>query len=326
MMSRRRAVLAGFLGVLTLPSAGAHAEPPVVPPPAEQPGPGPDADARRKDEARDHFQRGIALFDDESWDAAFVEFTRARKLFPTRAATKNAAVCLRLLKRYEEALDMFEELIAFPNLNKEDRELSEHEITALRRLVGTIEIAGVEPGASVLIDRRVRGTTPLKPVRVVVGTHEVRVVREGFEPYATRIRVAGNESVRVTPQLVRLGTQMTPPPPVAPIVKQRDLLTPAAIMLGLGGASLGVGAVFGGLTLSKASAIHDHCVDDICPIAQLPAAQSARTLATTSTVGFVIGGVLATTGITLLVLHTRARAVSTSMVLGPSSLLVQGAF
>ncbi|APR74725.1 Hypothetical protein A7982_00071 [Minicystis rosea] len=323
-LSRPRAALAGlFVALVALATPSARAQ--SAAPPATKAQKSNASEAQRKDEARDHFQRGIALFDEESWDAAFVEFERARALYPSRAATKNAALCLRLMKRYEEALATFEDLVAMPNLTKEDQELGEKEIIALRRLVGTIEVASAEPNATVLVDRRVRGKTPLARVRVAVGTHEVRVVKDGFEPYATRIYVPGGESVRVSPLFVRPGMQATPVP-AAPPVKQRDLLTPAAITLGLGGLSLGVGAVFGGLTVGKVSAIRDHCASDVCPKTQLAASQSARTMATTSTIGFVVGGALATTGLTLLVLRSVTRKSSASVVIGPTSVLAQGAF
>ncbi|HYQ17557.1 MAG TPA: hypothetical protein VEQ58_17410, partial [Polyangiaceae bacterium] len=70
-----------------------------------------DAD-KRKEEAKLRFQRGLELVQNESWDAALAEFLASRKLFPTRVALKNAALSLRQLKRYVEALAMYTELLA----------------------------------------------------------------------------------------------------------------------------------------------------------------------------------------------------------------------
>src|SRR4051812_7353337 len=67
---------------------------------------------KRKEEAKARFQRGLELVQNESWDAALAEFLASRKLFPTRVALKNAALSLRQLKRYVEALAMYNELLA----------------------------------------------------------------------------------------------------------------------------------------------------------------------------------------------------------------------
>src|SRR5262249_56383749 len=107
----------------------------------------------QKDEAREHFQTAIALFEEEAWDGALVEFLRSRAIYPTRAATKDAGLCLRKLHRYDEALDMFEALLReFPNLPPEDKSLAAKAVQDLASLVGKIGLAGAEPGASVVID------------------------------------------------------------------------------------------------------------------------------------------------------------------------------
>lgn len=156
---------------------------------------GADADAKRE-EAREHFQKGIALFEEESWDAALVEFLRSREIFATRAATKDAALCLRKLSRFDEALDLFQALLReFPSLPPEDRALAEGAIKELTARVGGIDIQAAEPGASIVVDGRERGTVPAPPIRVNVGTHLLRLSREGFVPFETQIKVAGAQTV-----------------------------------------------------------------------------------------------------------------------------------
>lgn len=201
MITPRRAIACSLLA-FSLVDAAAFAQP--APPVAPAVTVDPQIEKKR-DEAREHFQKALALFDEEAWDPALVEFARSRAIFPTRAATKNAALCLRHLKRFDEALDMFEELLKLPNLPKEDRELGEREVKTMRGLVGTVVITTAEPGATVVIDGRERGTTPAAPVRVSVGTHVVRVFKEGFEPFETRAEIAGDQSVPVAARLARLS-------------------------------------------------------------------------------------------------------------------------
>lgn len=160
-------------------------------------------DQATKDEARSHFEQGIAHFDREEWSAALAEFLRSRELFPTRAATKNAGTCLRKEKRYDEALEMFESLLRdFSDLPAADKTFAEREIADLQPSVGTIEIRGAEAGASILVDGKARGTTPLdKPLRVSAGTRVVRAYKEGFLPFETRIDVAGRSAAAVEVKL-----------------------------------------------------------------------------------------------------------------------------
>jgi len=61
--------------------------------------------------------------------------------------------------------------------------------------------------------------------------------------------------------------------------------------LGLGGAGLIVGGVAGLLTLSKAGDVESECLNDICSPAAKDNLDSASTLSTISTIGFIVGGV-----------------------------------
>src|SRR5690348_17116551 len=65
----------------------------------------------KKEEARAHFEKGLSLAHKAAWDAALAEFFRSIEIFPSRAATENAAVCLRRLSRNDEALDRYEALL-----------------------------------------------------------------------------------------------------------------------------------------------------------------------------------------------------------------------
>jgi hypothetical protein len=162
------------------------------------------ADAKRE-ESRMHFEKAIALFEEESWDAALVEFLRSREVYATRAATKDAALCLRKLHRFDEALDLFQALLKeFPTLPAEDRSLAEHSIKELAALVGNIDIRAAESGATLVVDGRERGTVPSPLVRVNAGTHLIRVSREGFLPFETQVQVAGAQTVIVQAKLAPL--------------------------------------------------------------------------------------------------------------------------
>lgn len=183
------------------PSSAATAAPAAAPtddaPPSEA----------QKAEAKLHFEKGLSLLQEQSWAPALAEFIRSREIFPTRSATRNAAVAMRKLQRYDESLAMFETLLRdFPGMPAGERESAQKQATELRELVGTIDIAGAESGAAMVISGTDRGEyPPVVPLRVSAGSHVVRLVKEGFEPFETRVDVAGGQSVPVVAKMKKLA-------------------------------------------------------------------------------------------------------------------------
>jgi hypothetical protein len=196
--ARRWAAILLLLSSSVVTSAGAAF--------AESESPVDNATDERLAEARRHFELGVAHFDRQEWQAALVEFLSSRELAPTRGNTKNAAICLRKVGRFDEALDMFEALLGdFPDLSPADRELARREISELLASVGTLELRDAPSGAHVSIDGVDRGTTPLPgPVRLAAGTHNVRVVKEGSLPFEARVDLAGRKAEIVRVRLAAL--------------------------------------------------------------------------------------------------------------------------
>jgi hypothetical protein len=201
-------VAAGAVPAASAPAAPTTPAAPTAAPTAatgaKGPPTGPVTEAR-KDEARAHFERGISLSDEESWDAALVEFSRSRELFATRGNTKNMALCLRKLRRFDESLDVYEMLLAeYPTMPAQDRAFVDKEIAELRKRVGTLAVTGQE-GASVTVSGRTRGTLPLaRPLRLSAGTHVVRVYKEGYLPFETRVELVGEQAATLEAKLEQL--------------------------------------------------------------------------------------------------------------------------
>ncbi|MFO0553600.1 MAG: kelch repeat-containing protein [Polyangiaceae bacterium] len=206
---RRRTAPLVSAGVVVAFATNALAAPPKTPP-TKTPDPTPQPAAPPEDPnraaAEEHFKRGLEHYDASAWAPALAEFLESRHLYPTRAATQNAAFCLAKLGRNDEALDLYEALLReFPKLDEQKKREVAQAITALRGLVGTIEIDGAEPDATIVIDGRIRGTYPPEaPLRVGAGGHVVRVYKKGFEPFETQIDVAGRAVARVEVQLAEL--------------------------------------------------------------------------------------------------------------------------
>lgn len=194
------------LALLLLFGHGRAAAQPAEAPGAEAPAPS-DEDARRE-EARKRFVKGLELVQNESWDAALAEFLASRELYPTQVALKNAAISLRQLKRNAEALAMYEELVQRfgDKLSAADKQAVNEAMSQLASVVGEVAVECNEPGASVVVDGRERGTSPLaKAVRVDAGTRSVRVLKEGFLPFETQVLVAGQQKKLVKATLRALA-------------------------------------------------------------------------------------------------------------------------
>jgi len=167
-----------------------------------------DAD-KRKEEAKLRFQRGLELVQNESWDAALAEFLASRKLFPTRVALKNAALSLRQLKRYVEALAMYNELLASfgGSLSPEEHKTVDDAVAQLKLAVGELLVDSDQPGSTVIIDgQQQTGLTPLPPIPVNAGTHSIRVAKEGYQAFEAQVPVAGGQRETVKGKLKALST------------------------------------------------------------------------------------------------------------------------
>jgi hypothetical protein len=161
----------------------------------------------KKSEAEARFYKGKKLSAEGAWSAALAEFQASRRLYANESATRGAAVCLRRLARFDEALDLFELALRdfAATMEAGTKADVQREIVELRGLVGTLDVEQAEPGAAITLDGQSRGDFPLlAPLRVATGSHAVRVYKEGFLPFETRVEVAGGQTARIPARLIRL--------------------------------------------------------------------------------------------------------------------------
>ena len=179
-------------GVLLLFSGRAPADEPVRPP-------------RRAPTAEDLelakrlFHNGNELRRAGDCERALEFYRRSRALVPSVPNTVNAAFCLNELKRYDEALELYEELMVrfSEELSEEDRLSLAPVMTTLRRAVATLDISSNTTGL-VVIDGRPRGRLPLPTaLRVLSGRHTLRVIADGFEPFERTVQLSAGETTRI---------------------------------------------------------------------------------------------------------------------------------
>jgi len=68
-------------------------------------------------------------------------------------------------------------------------------------VMGTLDVESRPAGAKVFIDGRLVGTTPVAMVEVASGEHAIRLEHEGYQRWASTIRVVSGGRSRVTASL-----------------------------------------------------------------------------------------------------------------------------
>lgn len=135
-------------------------------------------------EAKRLFKEGNVLFIEKDYDAAIERFSASIELFPTYNGFYNLANSYRALRRYAEALAVIKEMretLGTPSKPSVRKQFNSFE-TEIFAIVGILRIRAKPNGATVLVDGREVGRTPLKKGLILgPGIHEVTVRKIGFE-------------------------------------------------------------------------------------------------------------------------------------------------
>jgi hypothetical protein len=159
------------------------------------------------EQAKSLFREGNALLAAGDAERALERFLASREALASGKNTANAAICLERLGRYDEALEMYEELLArfSADLDEQDRQSLAPIMTRLRAGLGSLDVsADVE--AQLTIDGKPRGKLPrTTPLRALPGKRRVRVVKEGYRTFDVVVDVRAGESVAVDASLEPLS-------------------------------------------------------------------------------------------------------------------------
>lgn len=98
------------------------------------------------------------------------------------------------------------------------------------------------------------------------------------------------------------------------------------VAIGLGAAGLIVGGVTGGLALSKKSSLDSGCPARSCPVELHADVDEFGTLRLVSTIAFIAGGVVAATGVTLVITDAVTSDTQTAVTLSPRGLHFEARF
>ncbi len=180
---------------------GSTTAPPAPPPPAPM--------TPEEAEAKRHFEIGLKLYAEKVYDGALIEFDASYKLNPRPSALRNIAQCHRDLKHFALAHDAYEKLLDqhLAQLSQKEKDAIGKALTELRILTGTLDVSVNEAGATIELDGRLVGVTPLaKPFRADIGTHKLRVTKDAFDPFEKDVTTIAKEAQSLT---VTLTAQVT---------------------------------------------------------------------------------------------------------------------
>jgi len=201
-------------------------------------------------EARVHFERGVELYREGSFDAALVEFQRSHELAPNYKILYNLAQVQAERHEYVAAVQLLNEYLqkGGNEIAAERRQAVAQDMEKLSVRIATVSIDVSVEGAEVFVDDVSVGHAPLaSPLPVNVGSRRIRAEKPGFLPQARTITVAGAERAQLvlTLQPAPVVAQQSAPERT---VQVRNM-TPFWISLG---ATVALGAatgVFGALAL-----------------------------------------------------------------------------
>jgi hypothetical protein len=157
-------------------------------------------------------------------------------------------------------------------------------------------------------------------IQVDPGNHTVTGAAPGCIQKRYPVTAKEGERAEIRIEIACAVTVAVPPPP-----EPRSLLPPLAA-LAVGGAGLAVGAVTGMLALARMPGLKEACGSDLhlCPESYRGELDSTRALGHVSTAGFILGGVGAAVGVTLLLWPQKRPGPKVGLHVGPEFVSLTG--
>ncbi|MES1205000.1 MAG: hypothetical protein ABUS79_03605 [Pseudomonadota bacterium] len=191
--------------------------------------------AAKTAEAKEHFQRGVDLYDEGDSSGALVEFSRSYQIVPAFKVLYNMGQLAYQRQDYVAALGHLRRYLedGGDSVAPERRRQVEQDIKRLEVRIGRIEVETHEDGADILLDDVDVAKAPLvEPLLANVGRRKVGFVSRRGARQTRWVEVAGGETAHVrfdparpSSPALSAGARATRPG------RSAFLLTPAAGMV-----------------------------------------------------------------------------------------------
>jgi hypothetical protein len=149
-------------------------------------------------EARDRFNRGVALSQEHNYNAAMAEFQRAYELTHNPAVLFNISATHEFSGHYGEALDAmldYERQAPAETVAQRRTEI-DAALARLRGRVGTVVVRFEADGLEIRIDGLLRATSEARRgLRVSTGRHRIALSAQHFVPREEEVDVSGGSTL-----------------------------------------------------------------------------------------------------------------------------------
>lgn len=281
------------------------------------------------------FEEGKRKFHEGSYSEAANAFRRANALRPNWKLLYNIGQSEAAARRYGLAVEAFQSYLVLggDEITETRRDEVMEEMEKLRKIVGTVRI-DAPPGCTVQIDDTPRGTTPLPgPLLVSAGVdHEVIISKEDAPLYSETVRLNGGETRTValpgtasqgppeTQPLEGDGAGEAPPAETMDAPRGKALKISGWALFGCGATALVAGAVTGGIALGLDKDLEPYCSDGGCPTDKAADGKRLDNLALTTDILLISGGVIAATGIVLVLVDlVKGKGEKDTLTFAPSA-------
>ena len=169
----------------------------------------PVSDPQAKATAQALLKEGTALYERGDFADALAKFEAAYGVYASPKLLFNIGQADRDLGRPVDALQAFEKFLALaPDAAPDVLSEARQSVVDLRDKLGQLRIECATPNATVTIDGKPVGVTPLaQPVWTTVGRHQIAVQRDTYVPALKDVNVVPEQTQTVTLQLSSLSVR-----------------------------------------------------------------------------------------------------------------------
>jgi hypothetical protein len=282
---------------------------------------------------REWMNKGNAEYVQKHWEAARDCYIKAWDIKHHFTIAANLADVEMKMSHYAEAVGYLKYVLAnVPEGQADKRKAAEDQLTECRNHLTAVRVAVDVTNATVLVDGRDVGQTPLREdLLLEPGKHVISVTKPGYGNQTQELSAEGNQ-VDVTLTLEKPGPAPTPTPAIpasqvdhsVAINSHSDGYRIASfISFGVGLVGVGAGTFFlirAHSTQSDSDAEYNGCWPN-CSAAKQQHISSVDVRAlhqrTESAVSFIVGGVGLATGVTLLLLEPKKPATTSAAYVRP---------
>jgi hypothetical protein len=295
--------------------------------------------------ARQLGTEGVRLAEAGHCDQAIEKLARAEALYHAPTILGRLGECQVKLGRLVEGTENLQKVVRDPLDPKapaaffKAQERAKKVLDAALPRIGKLRIVVVAPpgtDVSVKVDGEPVSSAFLGTDRPTdPGEHFVEASAPGFLKSSETVELKDGGEATVTLKL-KVDPEAPPPPPKKPDdhgpaqpppPPPPSGIAPTTLVgitaLGVGAVGLAVGTIFGVVAIDKKGQLDKRCQPaNACPPGTQSLIDDANTMATVSTVGFVVGGIGLAAGVTLLLLPTgsgeaKVKAAATPVWLRP---------